>query len=90
MPFYAKVVDENGQPVEGANIELRLNLHNHAQLLGRPFVKEEWIQLTTDKQGRAELEGYAGYDVSVANVSKIGYLWLYALSGPSACSAIVR
>ena len=81
MPFYAKVVDEMGQPVGGATITLRAILHDHRDLIGKAGRSERIYMLTADANGRAALKDVEGFRIYVDAVVKPGFRWYFDADG---------
>lgn len=77
IDFYAKVVDQFDQPVEGAEITLTLVQYNP---VAWPFTKRDKRKVRTDAQGRFGLRNEIGSEVMVSPVLKKGYEFVFNLN----------
>ena len=69
--FYGKVLDEQGQPVEGAEIILHLKRFS---ALAPPWYEQIIdIYLKSDREGRFSITNEQGRDILIANIDKKGY-----------------
>lgn len=81
ITLYGKVVDQNGEPVPGATIEL-YPLTSHFQ---EDAAKN--IVLNTDAAGAFSIKGLRGFSMGVS-VKKEGYLHISPLGGPSSSTTV--
>ncbi len=70
IEFYGKVVDQNGVPIEGANIEISVS---HFLSMGR---KRDVIRRTSDASGLFSIKGLRGLSIYV-KASKLGCYRVY-------------
>ena len=84
IEFYARVLDQNGEPVVGARLELHLSGVDTDKVLAKfPHMNmgEEQIHWTnmmySDLDGRIRLKGVAGHYLNIWSISKDGYLCLW-------------
>ena len=81
VEFYARVLDQGGQPVPGAALKLRLARVDEAFFATTNFFHMELgkevvnisMELISDAQGWLELKGVTGSSVSIWGLSKEGY-----------------
>lgn len=74
IEFYAQVVDEKGQPLEGVQMNLAISTVNWAFLLGDDNVRtDKLIQSTTDANGRFEVKDERGSAIIIEDLQKPGY-----------------
>jgi hypothetical protein len=67
--FYGKVVDQSGQPVEGAKISLLMVI----SLVEQYDTATQPVTLQTDQKGNFTLAGYTAYGITKITVAKEGY-----------------
>jgi len=78
--FYARVMDQNGEPVVGARLELRLSGVDTDKVLAKfPHMnmgeeQKHWTNMVySDADGWVRLKGIAGHYLDVWSISKEGY-----------------
>jgi len=79
VEFHGKVIDQQGQPVEGAKLKLNLSIYTESiiKALGeKDAVQNESIHLLTDNAGRFSLSGKRGSTLRLEAVEREDYLWL--------------
>ena len=84
IEFYVRVVDQNGEPVVGARLELRLSGVDTDKVLAKfPHMnmgeeQTNWTNMVySDADGWVRLKGIAGNYLRVWSISKEGYLSKY-------------
>jgi len=80
VQFFARAVDQEGEPVTGAILELRLMRYDAVRMFteglrGGETTSEERIVLTSDSEGHFRLTGRSGCELDVEALSKTGYVW---------------
>lgn len=80
VEFYARVIDQNGQGVQGVKLSLKLSAYNPNALSNlanyeREAVREERIELLSDGDGGFVLAGKSGTFLRVEELTKEGYTW---------------
>ena len=80
IEFYARVVDQNEKPVEGAQMEFHISGFNTQQLLEKfPHISPEnaqtnWTKIiASDAKGWVQLKGVAGHYLTIYKLSKDGF-----------------
>jgi hypothetical protein len=83
VEFYARVFDQNEQPVEGATLELILtrvdeklfaNTNFFSLQMGNELTNQP-VNLVSDADGWIKLSGITGKSIFVKNLNKDGYSW---------------
>ena len=85
VEFYARVLDQNDKPVESARLELHLDRIDEDKVASQEFLHmnmgAEQMSLTniiySDANGRMQLRGITGTDLTVWSLSKEGYTSTY-------------
>lgn len=79
LEFYARVLDQDGNPVAGAQLSLRVERYDRNLLLKASYGGEtrerKDVVLTSDADGRFKLKQPEACNVNVLSLSKPGYLW---------------
>lgn len=73
IEFFGMVVDQSGQPVVGAKVELVALGLEIASAAGGLKQKRDMVQLITANDGRFALRGKSGRSVIIKNISKEGF-----------------
>lgn len=77
ISFYGRVVDEKGNAVAGATVEVRIRSYNPWYLFGGHRGTSMHLKRHTGADGTFEVKGYRGLDLGIERVSKPGYEWLH-------------
>jgi hypothetical protein len=83
VEFYARVVDQSGQPVEGAKLTLKLTRMEGMAFATTNFsawdpakaIQDTSLDLYSDAKGWIKLSGVTGRDLRVETLKKDGYSW---------------
>ena len=84
IKFYARVVDQNEQPVEGAKLHVKLsrideNIFSTTNFFNRnsdDIVQEMHFDYISDNSGWIKLTGITGETLRIESLSKSGYSWI--------------
>jgi hypothetical protein len=77
IDFYGQVVDAQGKPVEGAEIDAVTEGYNLFYIFGGERGTSRTLQAITDKDGRFSFLRYYGDGLGITAIRKDGYQWLY-------------
>lgn len=78
MNFYASAVDQDGAPVDGAELSLRLEAYHETLDLNRKWddnMRREKITLRSDAAGRFVLTDKRAHILHLESLKKPGFLW---------------
>jgi hypothetical protein len=73
IDFFGQVVDQHGDPVEGARIAVGIR---HFSLIGTYFMGSTKLEVATDQGGFFEISGYRGSDLFIDGISKDGFEYI--------------
>jgi hypothetical protein len=71
--FYGRVGEQDGTPVSGATIDLRISSSNSHPLSENDLHKSQQFQKVTDDNGLFSIDGYTGLFLEVQAISKDGF-----------------
>ena len=78
VQFYAKVIDQNGQPVEGAILTMTLSVFDEGVFVSdKNRVKTTKLRIVSGAGGLLEIKNSKGSSLWVESLEKEGYLWVY-------------
>lgn len=70
IDFYGQVLDQQGRPVEGADVLIHLKSYNPVV---EYYTEVKDIHTKTDKQGRFSISGKTGSNIFIPRIQKPGY-----------------
>lgn len=76
ISFYGRVVDQNGEPIVSANVEIQITQFNPDP--EKLFGQVKSLVVATDNIGGFSIEEERGRDIYVKNISKSGYEYAMA------------
>lgn len=86
VEFYARVVDQNVQPVEGVNLSVKLHRVDEKMFATTNFLSKQLgdeivtktNDLVSDAQGWVQLKGVTGFALDIIRLTKDGYVSRYS------------
>ena len=83
IEFYARTLDQEGKPVDGAKLKLTLSYVDEEMFRGTNFfhmkmgdeIRAKMLVLTSDSNGWVKLSGVKGQALRVESLEKEGFSW---------------